>query len=426
MDEQQSVKDQSAGELKSQVERMLRSRPFLSSETSSKLLQFLAQKSTESLGSAVKEVEIATDVLGRKADFDPRYDSSVRVQMARLRAKLAEYTAGEGAGDAYLIEVPKGLYRLQLLPNPAAVLKPAAVPTQVELETKSGRGTLELPPPPRSRASWISYASLLLWTLAIAGMLVAYWRGTIRFETQNDVDGAVRQFWRPFLADPQGPLVILSNAPFMGTPVTGLRYGTADQAGNGKLEAHYTGVGEALSVHSLDVLFHNFTRPVRIRLANSLAVGEARDQDLIFLGAPIENLMLGKVITLRNFTFRAAGTEALEAGGEIVNQTPRPGEPAAYRPANLAGGPATEDYALISRIPLDGNHMAIVAAGTTTIGTEAAVDYVCNPASLKELQHRLGPEFQKNSYDLVLHVKIVDDTPLHSDIVALRVYPTTH
>jgi len=59
-------------------------------------------------GGTVKEYQIATEVFGRPRDFDPRLDSTVRVQTGRLRSKLAEYYAGSGADDPIIVEVPRG------------------------------------------------------------------------------------------------------------------------------------------------------------------------------------------------------------------------------------------------------------------------------------------------------------------------------
>ena len=56
-------------------------------------------------GTPLKEYQIATEVFGRPSDFDPQVDSTIRVQAGRLRAKLAEYYAAEGADDSILVEV---------------------------------------------------------------------------------------------------------------------------------------------------------------------------------------------------------------------------------------------------------------------------------------------------------------------------------
>jgi len=53
---------------------------------------------------------IAIEVFGRSPDYDPTQDSIVRTEAGRLRARLTEYYAGEGKGDALVIEVPKGGY----------------------------------------------------------------------------------------------------------------------------------------------------------------------------------------------------------------------------------------------------------------------------------------------------------------------------
>ena len=58
----------------------------------------------------LKEYTIATEVFGRRSDYDPRIDSVVRVQAGRLRTKLQEYYTAEGKNDQIVIDLPKGHY----------------------------------------------------------------------------------------------------------------------------------------------------------------------------------------------------------------------------------------------------------------------------------------------------------------------------
>jgi DNA-binding response OmpR family regulator len=44
-------------------------------------------------GEPISEYAIAVDALGRSPDFDPKADSTVRVQVARLRTKLKDFYA---------------------------------------------------------------------------------------------------------------------------------------------------------------------------------------------------------------------------------------------------------------------------------------------------------------------------------------------
>src|SRR6266436_3438522 len=93
-----------------QIERLVSSRVLHGSESLCKLLRYLAKHALDHPGTPVKEYQIATEVFGRPADFDPQLDSMVRVQAGRLRTKLAEYYNTEGATDRIVVELPKGSY----------------------------------------------------------------------------------------------------------------------------------------------------------------------------------------------------------------------------------------------------------------------------------------------------------------------------
>src|SRR6267378_4740805 len=96
----------------SHVEKIENSHTLHSSESLRKLLRYLAEHALDHPGVAVKEYQIATEVYGRPADFDPQSDFTIRVQAGRLRVKLAEYYSGEGAADPILVKIPKGSYHL--------------------------------------------------------------------------------------------------------------------------------------------------------------------------------------------------------------------------------------------------------------------------------------------------------------------------
>src|SRR5579863_7370766 len=95
-----------------QIERLTKSHSLHSSESLCKLLRYLAEHSLDHPGIALKEYQIATEVLGRPVGFDPQSDSTVRVQAGRLRVKLAEYYSHEGPDDPVVVELPKGSYAL--------------------------------------------------------------------------------------------------------------------------------------------------------------------------------------------------------------------------------------------------------------------------------------------------------------------------
>jgi Malectin domain len=79
------------------------------------LLKYVCGKYFEGSVDGIKEYSIAVDVLGRSPNFDPKKDSVIRVQFHRLREKLNEYYANEGASHAVRIVIPHGHYAPQFV-----------------------------------------------------------------------------------------------------------------------------------------------------------------------------------------------------------------------------------------------------------------------------------------------------------------------
>src|SRR3569833_1915883 len=87
-----------------QIEKLTKSHSLHSSESLCKLLRYLAEHSLEHPGIALKEYQIAAEVLGRPAGIVPQSDSTDREQAGRVRVKLAEYYGLEGSDDPVLGE----------------------------------------------------------------------------------------------------------------------------------------------------------------------------------------------------------------------------------------------------------------------------------------------------------------------------------
>lgn len=58
----------------------------------------------------LKETTIGVAVFGRSPDYDPKADTIVRSQAWRLRSKLRQYYASEGAHESIIIDLPIGHY----------------------------------------------------------------------------------------------------------------------------------------------------------------------------------------------------------------------------------------------------------------------------------------------------------------------------
>ncbi|MBQ0929925.1 tetratricopeptide repeat protein [Ideonella alba] len=81
-----------------------------------RLLRHLVERCAAGDTASLKESLIAVQVLGRPADrFDPAEDSIVRVEMRRLRARLARYYAEEGMADPWRLALRPGSYQVHWL-----------------------------------------------------------------------------------------------------------------------------------------------------------------------------------------------------------------------------------------------------------------------------------------------------------------------
>ena len=99
-----------ADDVRHQLDRLLASTGFANAGRMSRFLRFVVEKTLAGEGERLKEYVIGIEVFDRDASYDPRLDSIVRVEAARLRAKLAEYYAGQGSGDLVVLSLPKGGY----------------------------------------------------------------------------------------------------------------------------------------------------------------------------------------------------------------------------------------------------------------------------------------------------------------------------
>ena len=98
--------DMQRAELKS----VLASEEFARAPRLTDLLSYICEKLFAGEANRIKEYSIGLEVFHRGASFDQDSDSIVRVEANRLRKRLAEYYANEGASHLLQITIPLGQY----------------------------------------------------------------------------------------------------------------------------------------------------------------------------------------------------------------------------------------------------------------------------------------------------------------------------
>ena len=103
----------STAQIRDSVERIVRGASFRDSPAAARLLEFLVRWSLSGKSDELKETTIAIEFFRRDSNFDSRYDNSVRMNVSRLRSRLAAYYAADGLTDPIIITTyhsPRSLY----------------------------------------------------------------------------------------------------------------------------------------------------------------------------------------------------------------------------------------------------------------------------------------------------------------------------
>jgi hypothetical protein len=185
-------------------------------------------------------------------------------------------------------------------------------------------------------------------------------------------------------------------------------------------------MGEALGSIPLTAMLTKAGVPVRATQSRYLNWQDFRRQNLILLGHDEANKWLDPILS--KLPFRQGRTTS-DKPRRIVISEPHEGERPEYYPDYAKGqNPPAEDYALISFLnSIDGRHGLALINGVNTEGTMMALDYLTEPASLRNLVARLRKGDARHSgpwhFQAILHSELRDGVPAGIELVALRELP---
>ncbi|MDJ0815665.1 MAG: hypothetical protein QNJ58_05650 [Desulfobacterales bacterium] len=107
--EQQSIFNQYENVTR-QLERILSSSDFSGTPQQIAFLKYVVKQTLAGNADKIKGYTVATEVFGRKSDFDQSIDPIVSIQANRLRLAMTRYYETAGKNDPVRIDIPKGTY----------------------------------------------------------------------------------------------------------------------------------------------------------------------------------------------------------------------------------------------------------------------------------------------------------------------------
>ncbi len=102
--------DVSEKAVREELEYILENPDFKAKPMIAGFLSHVVEETLAGKAHQIKGYTIATQVFGRRKDFDPAIDPIVRIQAGRLRRALENYYSGPGRQDHLKIEIAKGSY----------------------------------------------------------------------------------------------------------------------------------------------------------------------------------------------------------------------------------------------------------------------------------------------------------------------------
>jgi hypothetical protein len=440
--------DTAADERLLALQHVLQSKTFSECETLRQILKFIVERSVAERADEIKEYTIATEVLGRPSDFSSKADNIVRVQALRLRKKLAEYYNGEGAQDPIHIFIARGHYYPEYLAAPLIVRTPinSSAP-QAEQAVTSNPGQAKL----SAALNWRRLAlGLLMLNLALLTYILWPFRFSADSPKSPPLAKALALLWQPFVSSSQPPIIVYSNALFlMSEPGDLYRYYTdtshslamgAQVPSLAGLERRgpipgplgplyyfdsYTGIGEVVAVSRISQLLAGCGQDFTVKRCRITSYEDVRNRHVIFLGASLENAILGKLPVESDLVFEDPAGKEFVGRLLIRDRHPEANQPATYEFQRDDRTKALQsEYALISLLPgVTLNQYILVIAGLSTLGTQAAAEFATSEASMLTLERMWAASGDKDLlsyFQALLEVQIRDGIPVKTTCLFVR------
>jgi hypothetical protein len=176
----------------------------------------------------------------------------------------------------------------------------------------------------------------------------------------------------------------------------------------------FVGFGDMVAANEVSQMLAKRSRSVRIMLASSIPFADLRQSQAYLIGSLTNHWSMELGQSWRyQFGFNAAHSPVIRD-----TQTKRE-----WGIPSQEDGSTPEDYSLICRIRNSPTSaLLIVSAGIKQFGTEAAGRLLAQPAELGAILNRLPAGWEDRNLQLVLHMKVIGNTPAQPEVVASHVW----
>jgi hypothetical protein len=423
--------------IQQQIERIVHSEQFRSSEVLRRLLIFLSEKAIAGEADNLKEYVVAIDGLGKSSTYDPQHNSAVRIQMGRLRQRLAEYYRSEGKNDPMIVDLPKGRFRLTFeersnspIFGQESSLPPAlSVPITKVIDSVPDRPT---------KRSLLQSVAVTMAVVLLVGLGYLLGHSTAPQQNAANRNQDLQTLWAPFLSR-KLPLILSIEDPLFAEIRSNPGVYVRDRSMNewsdvvssaalhkltgalNQSEMHpsryYTAFGEAEASFLLGGLLKTPESALSIVRTSQLSWQQLADNNVIFVG--VQNLFFNQ---LRNMPIAPQLVPELNG---VRDEHPGNGQPAFYAD-EYTTAPSEQGtiYALVTHLPgPNGKNDIESFTSNRSAGYVGAVQSFTDP----QFAHMLAIKLKEETggkiprfYQVLFRVRYRDGVPTETKLVLGR------
>jgi len=369
------------------------------SNTESSILKYLIEKSLEN--EEISEYHIAIDVLGKKEDFNPAEDSTIRVNVRRLRLKLKEYYLSDEAG-AYSVQfsIPKGQYLIEFSTHHKQRLR-------------------------KRLLTRISIVSLSVLVIILTSLLYQKYKRpgseSISHQGSSPIPGK-NPVWKDFSDNGKPTIIVLGDLYFMRMLEEENMFYVRHKDVNSP-EEQYELNDERLRNYSLTYIPANFTNivlrlyqqikkpdnTVRVALASEFSLDDIANNNVLYLGNFEAMGDLYKIVKQFNARLinNGAGFLFTETGDTIHISN----EETQFQ----------KMHSIVLKNQLENESVCMFIMAYNRLGIEVAVNNFTQTDGLSALEEQWQKDKKSSfNFDLVYEFQGVDSSPIYSEIIYFR------
>ncbi len=364
----------SSSELDELCRRIISSGILGRSKHYSAMLEYLAKCSVQNR--QPKEIDLATDVLGKGSDFDVSADSSVRVYAHQLRKKLSAYYEQNELDAAYKLVIPKGSYSLAVIAT-APIVKSSGFSI-----AKFG----------------VSNSLLVAFVILLSANLV------YMFSQQSEAGRPPAEFvaahpvWEAVLSDDKPLLIVMGDYYIFGelnangnvarmvrefnvnsrSDLEDLQFSDIEHTENYlDLDLSYMPEGSAYALAKIVPILQKSGKAVNITMMSDLTTADIRSNHIVYIG------YISALEKLTSMTFAGSGLRIGRSYDELFNT-----KTAEYYTSDAGlpeEGDPFRDYGMFSTFPASTDTQVIMIAGMRDAGLMHTAQALSETASLNDL-----------------------------------------